>query len=89
MATAINMPQVGQDLETAVITEWLVKVGDEVEKGDIIAVVDSDKASFEVEAFEAGTVLQILFKEGEVGKVFEPIAFIGKPGELPDLVDDD
>lgn len=88
MATAINMPQVGQDLETAVITEWLVKVGDEVAKGDIIAVVDSDKASFEVEAFEAGTVLQILYQEGEVGKVFEPIAFIGKPGELPDVDDE-
>ncbi|MGK7393262.1 MAG: dihydrolipoamide acetyltransferase family protein [Candidatus Cyclobacteriaceae bacterium M3_2C_046] len=77
MATAINMPQVGQDLETALITEWMVKVGDEVKKGDIIAVVDSDKASFEVESFEEGIVLQLLYEEGEEGRVFEPIAYIG------------
>lgn len=83
MATAINMPQVGQDLDTAVITEWFVQVGDEVKKGDILAVVDSDKASFEVESFEAGTVLQILYQAGEEGRVFEPIAYIGKPDELP------
>ena len=84
MAFAINMPQVGQDIETALITEWHVKVGDKIEKGDIIATVDSDKASFEVEAFEAGTVLKLLYKEGEEGIVFKPIAYIGEPEEIID-----
>ncbi len=81
MATPINMPQVGQDLETAKIVEWHVKVGDYMNKGDVIATVESDKASFEVETFQEGTVLKILFEEGEEGAVFKPIAYIGDPGE--------
>jgi len=81
MATPINMPQVGQDLETAKIVEWHVKEGDTVSKGDMIATVESDKASFEVEAFEAGTVLKLLFNEGDDGEVFKPIAYIGEAGE--------
>ena len=82
MATPVNMPQVGQDIEKAIITEWCVKENDTVEKGDIIAVVDSDKASFEVEAFESGTILKLLYEEGETAKVFKPIAYLGKPGEI-------
>jgi pyruvate dehydrogenase E2 component (dihydrolipoamide acetyltransferase) len=82
MAKSINMPQVGQDVETAIITEWCVKENDTVEKGDIIAVVDSDKASFEVETFESGTILKLLYKEGEIAHVFKPIAIIGEPGEI-------
>ncbi len=91
MAKAIVMPQVGQDIETAIITEWLVKENDKVKKGDIIAVVDSDKASFEVEVFESGTILKLLYKEKEEAHVLEPIAYIGKPGEdfdSDDNVDD-
>ena len=82
MATPVNMPQVGQDIEKAIITEWCVEENDTVKKGDIIAVVDSDKASFEVEAFESGTILKLLYEEGESAKVFEPIAYIGAPGEI-------
>lgn len=75
---AINMPQVGQDLETAVITEWKVKVGDTVKVGDVIALVESDKAVFEVEAFEAGTITELLYEAGDEGRVFEPMAIIGE-----------
>ena len=81
MAKAINMPQVGQDIETAVLSEWKVKKGDNIHKGDIIATVESDKAVFEVEAFEDGTILKLCYNEGDEGKVFEPIAFVGKAGE--------
>lgn len=81
MAKAIIMPQVGQDLKTALLTEWHVKVGDTVKKGDIIATVDSDKASFEVEAFESGIVLELLVPEGKEGEVFQPIAYVGEKGE--------
>lgn len=81
MAKPIIMPQVGQDIDTAIISEWRIKENDRVKKGDIIAIVDSDKASFEVEAFESGTVLKILYEEGDEAKVFEPIAYIGEPGE--------
>ena len=82
MATPVNMPQVGQDLETARIMKWHVKEGDQVNEGDIVATVESDKASFEVEAFSSGTVLKILFREGEEGYVFKPIAYIGESGEI-------
>lgn len=81
MATAVNMPQVGQDLETAVITEWKAREGDAVKPGDIIALVESDKAVIEVEVYEAGTILKLLYEEGDEAKVLEPIAFIGARGE--------
>jgi len=75
------MPQVGQDIEYARIIEWHVREGDEVKEGDILAVVESDKASFEVEASRAGTILQLLFKEGDEAPVFKPIAYIGQKDE--------
>ncbi len=82
MAIPINMPQVGQDIETARIIEWHVKPGDIVSEGDLIATVESDKASFEVEANADGTVLQLLYKPGEEAVVFKPIAYIGKENEI-------
>ena len=85
MAKPINMPQVGQDIETGTITEWRVAENDRVKKGDIIAVVESDKASFEVEVFESGVVLKRLYKEGEEAPVLQPIAYIGEPGEKIEL----
>ncbi len=84
MAKPINMPQVGQDLETAIITEWCVAENESIKKGDILAVVESDKASFEVETFEPGTVIKLLYNVGDVAKVPEPIAYIGEPGEVLD-----
>jgi len=81
MAKPIMMPQVGQDVETGVIVEWRVKENDRVEKGDVIALVESDKATFEVEAYESGTLLKILYNVGEEAKVLEPIAYIGQQGE--------
>ncbi len=81
MAKPIIMPQVGQDIETGVIVEWCVKENDEIKKGDVVAIVESDKATFEVEAYESGTLLKILYKAGDDAKVLEPIAYIGQPGE--------
>jgi pyruvate/2-oxoglutarate dehydrogenase complex dihydrolipoamide acyltransferase (E2) component len=90
MAKAIIMPQVGQDIESAIISEWLVKEKDKVEKGDIIATVESDKAAFEVETFESSIVLKLLYKEQEEARVLEPIAYIGEPGEnLEDIVNNE
>ncbi|MHC4432154.1 MAG: HAD-IA family hydrolase [Planctomycetota bacterium] len=81
MAKAIIMPQVGQDIETGVIVEWRVQENDYVKKGDIVAVVESDKATFEVEAYESGVVLKILHDAGAEVKVLDPIAYLGEPGE--------
>ena len=81
MAQAVLMPQVGQDIETAVLVEWTVKVGDAVKPDDVIALVESDKATFEVQALEEGILLKQLLAEGEESKVLTPIAWIGHPGE--------
>lgn len=81
MATAIVMPQVGQDIKTGLIVEWCVKEGDRIEKGDVVAVVESDKATFEVEAYESGILLKILHDAGAEVPVLDPIAYLGEPGE--------
>ena len=81
MATEILMPQVGQDIETAIIVEWHKKENDTVNKGDVIATVESDKATFNVEAYESGVLLKRLYEEGQEIKVLTPIAYLGEPGE--------
>ncbi len=86
MATTINMPQVGQDIETARIIEWHFKPGDEVREGDVLATVESDKASFEVEIFEPGVILELFFEEGDEAEVLKPIALIGQKGEKMDTL---
>lgn len=81
MAEAILVPQVGQDLTEAKIVALHVKVGDPVKKGDIVAEVESEKATFEVEAFSAGIVIDLPFKEGDVAAVLEPLMHVGQLGE--------
>ena len=81
MANPILMPQVGQDIESGKIIEWRVKVNDTVQKGDVIALVESDKAVFEVEAYDSGVILKLLFDEGQDARVLEPIAILGRSGE--------
>jgi len=81
MATTIIMPQVGQDIKTGIIVEWCVKENDYVKKGDVVAIVESDKATFEVEAYESGVLLKILYDAGAEVPVLDPIAYIGEQGE--------
>lgn len=73
MAKTILMPQVGQDLAEGRVIAMKVAVGDTVKKGDIVAEVESEKATFEVESFEAGTVTEICFGEGDMAIVLEPL----------------
>ncbi|MBM4025544.1 MAG: 2-oxo acid dehydrogenase subunit E2 [Planctomycetes bacterium] len=81
MAEPVLMPQVGQDIKTARIVDWVKKENQPVKKGEVIAVVESDKAAFEVEAYTAGVLLKILHAEGQEVEVLTPIAYIGQPGE--------
>jgi len=76
----IIMPQVGQDIESAEIIEWCKAEGEAVEAGEVVVVVESDKAAFEVEAEESGVLLKILRGEGEEVSILEPIGYIGRPG---------
>ena len=82
MAQAILVPQVGQDLTEAKIVELNVKLGDSVKKGDIVAVVESEKASFEVEAFAEGVVISLPWKQGDWATVLEPLLHVGAAGEV-------
>ena len=82
MADAILVPQVGQDLTEAKIVAINVKLGDKVAKGDIVAEVESEKATFEVEAFVAGIVISLPFAVGDLAPVLEPLMHLGQAGEV-------
>jgi pyruvate dehydrogenase E2 component (dihydrolipoamide acetyltransferase) len=77
MAQPILVPQVGQDLTEAKIVELHVKLGDRVKKGDLVAVVESEKASFEVEAFAEGVVISLPYKVDDWAPVLEPLMLLG------------
>ncbi len=81
MADAILVPQVGQDLTEAKIVAINVKLGDTVAKGDIVAEVESEKATFEVEAFASGIVISLPFAVGDLAPVLEPLMHLGQAGE--------
>lgn len=84
MATEVVMPKLGLTMNEGTIENWFVNVGDEVQEGDPIAEISSEKLTGEVEAPVSGTVIELL---GEVGDVIEckaPMAFIGEPGEQVD-----
>lgn len=82
MAQPILVPQVGQDLTEAKIVELHVKLGDRVKKGDLVAVVESEKAAFEVEAFAEGVVISLPYKVDDWAPVLEPLMLLGSEGEV-------
>ena len=84
MAIAVLMPKQGQSVESCLIIKWNKKVGDKVKAEEPICEVETDKAVFEVEAPEAGTILKIFYKEGDDVPVLNTIAIIGQPGEKID-----
>lgn len=84
MAKEITMPQLSDTMHDGKILSWNVKEGDTVDRGDILAEVETDKANLEIEAFHPGTVLKIVVSPGESAKVGEIIAYIGEAGEEVD-----
>lgn len=84
MAIAVLIPKQGQSVESCFIIKWNKKVGDKVKAEEPICEVETDKAVFEVEAPEAGTILKIFYKEGDDVPVLNTIAIIGQPGEKID-----
>lgn len=81
MAEVINMPRLSDTMEEGTVAAWLKKVGDKVSEGDILAEIETDKATMEFESFHEGTLLYIGVKEGESTKVDELLAIIGDEGE--------
>ena len=87
MAEVINMPLLSDTMEEGTIAKWLKKKGDQVEEGDILAEIETDKATMEFESFYEGTVLHIAVEEGDSAPVNNMIAIIGEKGEdIADLI---
>jgi pyruvate dehydrogenase E2 component (dihydrolipoamide acetyltransferase) len=81
MATVINMPRLSDTMEEGTVATWLKKVGDKVEEGDILAEIETDKATMEFESFHDGILLHIGIPEGETAKVDTLLAIIGEEDE--------
>ncbi len=81
MAEVINMPRLSDTMEEGTVATWLKKVGDKIEEGDILAEIETDKATMEFESFNEGTLLHIGIQEGESAKVDSLLAIIGEEGE--------
>ena len=79
--TPILMPQIGQDITRGMIVRWHKRENDPVRRGELVLTVESEKASFDVEADADGVLLRVLFKEGEEAEVLTPVGYIGAPGE--------
>lgn len=81
MATPIIMPRQGQSVESCIITSWNKKVGDSVEKGEILFSYETDKSSFDEPAPESGKLLAIFHEEGDDVPCLENVCVIGNDGE--------
>ncbi|MHC5353778.1 2-oxo acid dehydrogenase subunit E2 [Myroides sp. LJL115] len=81
MADIITMPRLSDTMTEGVVAAWLKKVGDKISEGDILAEIETDKATMEFESFYSGTLLYVGLKEGETADVDTLLAIIGQEGE--------
>ena len=86
MAEIITMPRLSDTMTEGVVAQWLKKVGDKIEEGDILAEIETDKATMEFESFNEGTLLFIGLKDGEGAPVDSLLAIIGEEGEDIDAI---
>ena len=81
MAQVINMPRLSDTMEEGVVAKWLVSIGDKISEGDILAEIETDKATMEFESFHDGVLLHIGINEGETAEVDTLLAIIGEENE--------
>src|SRR5512133_3450364 len=81
MAKPIKMPKLSDQMTEGKIAEWVKREGDEVQAGDVVAQVETEKATLDVEAFESGVLIGVVVKAGESAPVGQPIAWLGARGE--------
>jgi len=81
MAQIINMPRLSDTMEEGVVAKWLINIGDQVKEGDILAEIETDKATMEFESFYEGTLLHIGVNEGETAAVNTLLAIVGEKDE--------
>lgn len=79
----VTMPRLSDTMSEGAIGKWLKQPGDHVESGDIIAEIETDKATMELQAFESGTLQKILVPEGQMTPIGTPIALIGEGAVAP------
>ncbi len=85
MAEVVSMPKLGFDMAEGVLVRWVIAEGEEVERGQILAEIETDKATVEVESAYTGVVYNHLVEEGDILPVGVPIAVIGEAGEEIDV----
>src|SRR2546423_4686910 len=73
----VNMPRLSDTMQEGTIARWLKKPGDEVKKGDVLAEIETDKATMDLESYDAGVLEQILVQEGETAPIGQAVAIIG------------
>src|ERR1017187_9391950 len=81
MATPVEVPKLGNTVEECLVSRWVKRKGDAVSAGDVVAEIETDKATFEVTAPVSGTVIETYFEEGALVPVFTKLFVIGEPGE--------
>jgi pyruvate dehydrogenase E2 component (dihydrolipoamide acetyltransferase) len=86
MATPVEVPKLGNTVEECLIAKWIKHKGDAVSAGDVVAEIETDKATFEVTAPVAGTLLETFFEAGALVPVFTNLFVIGEPGENIDAL---
>ena len=82
MAETISMPKLGFDMAEGTLIRWLKKVGENVNKGEVLAEIETDKATVEVESSARGVVRRLVVEEGSVVPVGSPIAIVGSADEI-------
>jgi len=85
MAETINMPKLGFDMAEGLLVRWVKQVGENINKGDVLAEIETDKATVEVESSASGVVLQLIVDQGTMVPVNAPIAIVGAAGEKVDV----
>ena len=81
MATIVVMPQLGNSVESCIIVEWMIAEGDSVAVDQTLASIETDKSTMEVPSTAEGTVLKLLWEEGDEVPVKDPLIIVGEPGE--------
>ncbi|MFN0147894.1 MAG: dihydrolipoamide acetyltransferase family protein [Dehalococcoidia bacterium] len=81
MAIDVIMPQMGADMTEGTLVKWVKQVGEQVNRGDVLAEIETDKATVELEAFESGVLLKYVVPEGDTVPVGQVIALLGTAGE--------
>ncbi|MBO0791093.1 MAG: 2-oxo acid dehydrogenase subunit E2 [Ktedonobacteraceae bacterium] len=85
MMPEINMPRLSDTMQEGTIARWLKQPGDQVKKGDVLAEVETDKATMDIEAYDAGVLEQIIVKAGDTAPIGEVIAIIGSGAARPQV----